>query len=256
MDKFENDGNEETEEVANKTTPEDAQLKAMCNVKEVRTTAVAGFATEELFQTLNDVSSMAANWFGDLNTAKTPIFICGLVFSVLLGFAWVYFMRSAAWYVCWATIILAQVFLLGFDLCLYAKAGLLGSSGHLKFLQEQAARNSYTDQDLIPDTLPASLQEDSGPRKGWYRVSAIVLSVVWLIIVALTATLRKKINVTIGIVKEAGKSHHEDAAHVLSFLYVSDDALPHAVLGPCVCVHCIIWQHHGRHSQRSEGQRS
>lgn len=181
-----------------------AATPGLCKSSTTRTTSVYGYDIDSLFQKLNSAGNKAAQWYGDLEDTRAVILVCGIVFSVVMGYMWIWFMRDWAKCVCWTTLISTVALLFALNICLYIKGGVIGASS-LNWAKEQIQSKSDLSTDAIPSRFPSYLQP-SGTSKTYFKWAGILLTGAIFIIVALMYRFRVKINVAIQMAKEAAKA--------------------------------------------------
>lgn len=199
---YDNDGYTDIEEDDVNATA--AATPGLCRTSRTRTTSVYGYDIDTLFQKLQSVGNSAAKLFGDLEDTRAVILVCGIVFSVVMGYMWIWFMRDWAKCVCWTTLISTVVLMVALNLCLYVKAGVIGPNT-LQFAKQAIQSKTDLSTDAIPNRFPAYLTP-SGTSKTFFKWCGIVMTAFIFIVVALMVRFRVKINVAIQMAKEAAKA--------------------------------------------------
>jgi choline transporter-like protein 2/4/5 len=176
----------------------------VCKTSVTTSTSTGSTAVDTIFSSMDTAAAEIARWMGDVDSTKTVIFVTGIFCSFLLGYLYIYFIRSAAYYVVWSSFVCSVLVFLVITLILFAKAGILGTANQLAALQEQMSE--YSDHaTVIPAALPAALQASSD-NKSNYKYAAITSTILLAILIALLIGMRERINTAITIIKEASKA--------------------------------------------------
>ena len=151
-----------------------------------------------LYEQLNSVFATVMRYFGDVQRSYHVILVCGGVGALVVGLIWLVLLRWAAGCMVWSSIlfIITSAFL---TTCFcFAKAGLIGT----------------TDLEMITGVDPSQAAKyssymdiDEQNKEAW-RWVAYICAVLFVVLLLAITSMRSKIGIAIGIVKETSKAVH------------------------------------------------
>ena len=72
----------------------DAEGDKFCKVKQATTTVTGAALPNELVTYFNSGSEYVEQWFGDIYITMTPVFVTGVIFSIILGYVWLWGLKK------------------------------------------------------------------------------------------------------------------------------------------------------------------
>jgi choline transporter-like protein 2/4/5 len=146
-----------------------------------------------LFDQLNSWAITVGFMIADVQTAVLQIFVTGIGCATATGFVWLLLLRFCGGCMVWSTIWGVILACGGFTFYAYMNGGLVGND-----ITGQLSAAAGT------DVTSANLAKDAQQQELWKYV-AYFMTVVSVGILLLTVALRTKINIAVGIMKEASK---------------------------------------------------
>lgn len=176
----------------------------LCEVKEITTVSIreAQAQPNPMIDQLQQTGAIIGRWIGDIAETYNLIFAIGGGVAFVAGCLFLVFLRYCAgcmiWVVCWG-LVLAMLVLSCF---LGLKGGVIPNQA-ITSITEQIVQAELTSGG---DTqLPAELQVDEA-RIVFYQIASYVAFAFTLILFMVVCFARKKIKVTIGILREASRA--------------------------------------------------
>jgi len=164
---------------------------AACQTSEmIETKTTNGGAKDDpIYDQMNGYMQTVKRWVGDLQKALLPVFFCGGLLAVVLGFVWVMLLRHCAGFMVWFTVfaILAVEFAVTLYLC------VLGNLIKTDSFSQHVNTNIFLDA-------------ESAETAKLYECVAYLFIVISLITLCLVIFLHSRIAIAVGIIKEASKA--------------------------------------------------
>lgn len=194
-----------------------AEDRKFCQFSESITTMKGAAMPQALVSSFNSASKYVNMWMGDLSKTKTPILLCGAVFTIFIGYMWLHFLKLHAGFVVWLTLYLSVLLSITSTLVMLAKAGIIGTASqfasmadHVQNLQNKGEShlNMNVNVDMssmVPGQLPPVLQA-SQENVERYKWCGIILAIFTILLLATIISMRRQINVAATIMKEASRA--------------------------------------------------
>ncbi|OQR99265.1 choline transporter-like protein [Achlya hypogyna] len=170
------------------------------------TTSVSPANNSPIFDSMNSGWFMVVSWFSDLQKAAVPVLVCGALFSLVLGFLWLFMMRFCAGCFVWLTIFLVVVMLLITTFFLAYRGQLLNNADIANALIDSglSAAQAATVTSGVA-TASAQLNFVQAQTRYWQYAAYIFIGVD-VVTLLLLIFMCGRIHIAVGIIREASKA--------------------------------------------------
>lgn len=186
----------------NDDTPANITNACVSKRRHEETETVGAGQEDPLLDQMFDSVEQMGRYVSDAQKAMVPIFICGALIGILMGFVWLVIVQFLAGCMVWLTIWLLMLTLIAGTLYAYFKAGILNQD------VVDSVTDSFNDAAGTSAEVeaPAELNTAENNIKDRWKWFAYFMTGVTVIILLLVIYLRKKINRAIGMIKEAART--------------------------------------------------
>ena len=159
-----------------------------------------------LFDSLNSVSMTWGRYFADIQQTAAIIFVSSVIIGVLLGFAWMFFLRYCTCIIVWVTIIMTLAISIALTFYFYFLGGILVIEDVPGLQDALATQGDSTYQETLQSA------EDSEQA---YAVMAYIGTVCCILMLAMVIAMRNSIQNAINVISVSAIAVYSNPAIIV-----------------------------------------